>query len=76
MHSAGIGVAQIPIVAAVACARAADVQPLAPLAIRAGCERDWLAPLSLDVLAPSDRLSTLLTGVGVTTCGDLARPHP
>jgi hypothetical protein len=38
-----------------------------------GTERAYLAPLSLDVLAPANQLMSLFAGVGLETCGDLAR---
>ena len=41
--------------------------------IAAGAERSYLAPLPLDVLSPPDKLMSLFAGVGLETCGDLAR---
>jgi protein ImuB len=41
--------------------------------VRPGTDRAFLAPMAIDVLEPSTRLATLLAGIGVATCGDLAR---
>ena len=38
-----------------------------------GTERDYLAPHPIGVLEPSLSLATLLDGIGIETCGDLAR---
>jgi hypothetical protein len=38
-----------------------------------GSERDYLAAYPVGVLGPSPYLDTLLDGIGVETCGDLAR---
>jgi hypothetical protein len=38
-----------------------------------GSERDYLAPHSVGVLEPSLALSSLLDGIGVESCGDLAK---
>jgi protein ImuB len=38
-----------------------------------GTERDYLAPFPVGVLEPSLSLSSLLDGIGVESCGDLAR---
>src|SRR5687767_57436 len=38
-----------------------------------GTERDYLAPYPVGVLDPSLALGTLLDGIGVETCGDLAK---
>src|SRR5712671_2731051 len=43
------------------------------LAIAPGSEREYLAPFPVGVLEPSLFLSTLLDGIGVESCGDLAR---
>lgn len=40
--------------------------------VEAGYERAFLAPLPLELLDPHPRLRTLLEGVGVVTCGELA----
>jgi len=39
----------------------------------AGCERDWLAPLPIDLLDPGDALAETLTRLGVRTLRDLLR---
>jgi hypothetical protein len=41
--------------------------------IEDGAERSYLAPLPLEVLAPANTLMSLFAGVGLETCGDLAR---
>jgi protein ImuB len=43
------------------------------VAIAPGSEREYLAPFPIGVLEPSLFLSTLLDGIGVESCGDLAR---
>ena len=43
------------------------------IAIPAGSERDYLAAFPVGVLEPSLALSTLLDGIGVESCADLAR---
>jgi len=43
------------------------------IAIPSGSERDYLAPHSVGVLEPSLALSSLLDGIGVESCGDLAK---
>jgi hypothetical protein len=43
------------------------------VAIASGSEREYLAPFPVGVLEPSLFLSTLLDGIGVESCGDLAR---
>ena len=43
------------------------------VAIAPGLEREYLAPFSVGVLEPSLFLSTLLDGIGIESCGDLAR---
>ena len=62
------GVAAVP-VAAEAAARSGS----APATfVEPGRERASLAPLPLELLSPEPRLRTLLDGVGVRTCGELA----
>jgi len=41
--------------------------------ISPGTERDYLAPFPVSVLEPSLSLSSLLDGIGIESCGDLAR---
>jgi protein ImuB len=43
------------------------------ITIPPGTERDYLAPFPIGVLESSLALSTLLDGIGVESCGDLAR---
>ena len=43
------------------------------VAIAPGSEREYLAPYPIGVLESSLSLSTLLDGIGVESCGDLAR---
>jgi protein ImuB len=43
------------------------------VAITPGSEREYLAPYPIGVLESSLSLSTLLDGIGVESCGDLAR---
>jgi len=43
------------------------------VAIAPGSEREYLAPFPVGVLEPSLFLSSLLDGIGVESCGDLAR---
>jgi hypothetical protein len=43
------------------------------VAIAPGSEREYLAPFPVGVLEPSLFLSTLLDGIGVESCGELAR---
>jgi protein ImuB len=62
------GVADVPIAAEVA-ARSSEGTTV----VECGYERAFLAPLSLDLLSPDPKLWMLLQGVGVRTCGDLAR---
>lgn len=38
-----------------------------------GAEREYLAPHPIGVLEPSLSLATLLDGIGIETCGDMAR---
>jgi protein ImuB len=45
----------------------------AVVAIPPGSERDYLAPFPVGVLEPSLALSSLLDGIGVESCGDLAK---
>jgi protein ImuB len=43
------------------------------IAIAPGSEREFLAPFPVGVLEPSLFLSTMLDGIGVESCGELAR---
>lgn len=62
------GVAGAPVAAEAAARRGGD----AVTVVRAGCERDFLAAMALDVLAPDARTRALLEGAGVRHCGTLA----
>jgi nucleotidyltransferase/DNA polymerase involved in DNA repair len=48
-------------------------EPGTPLVVRPGSDRDFLAPFPISVLSPPESLVPLLDGVGIDTCGDLAR---
>ncbi len=48
-------------------------EPGATLALDPDREREWLAPLSLDLLDPDDRLAAALTRLGVQTVAELLR---
>lgn len=62
------GVAAIPVVAELA-ARSGD----SPVTIiEPGYERAFLAPLPITLLEPEPRLRSLLDGVGIRSCGELA----
>lgn len=63
------GVADSPVAAYAAAATAEDERPVR---VAAGTDRAFLAPLPLGVLEPEERLSTLLEGVGIESCGELA----
>src|SRR3954466_3480459 len=41
--------------------------------ITPGTEREYIAPFPIGVLEPSLSLSSLLDGIGVETCGDMAK---
>ena len=43
------------------------------IGISPGAERDYIAPHPVGVLEPSQALASLLDGIGVECCGDLAR---
>jgi protein ImuB len=43
------------------------------IGISAGTERDYLAPFPVGVLEPSLAVSSLLDGIGIESCGDLAK---
>lgn len=63
----GCGIATVPIVAQVAAGLDEGMRMVA-----SGDEAAFLAPLPLEMLGADDRLLTLLAGVGVQTCGELA----
>ncbi len=63
----GCGVSAVPVAAWVAAGSGDEVH-----VIERGGEASFIARLPLDVLEPDERLRTLLLGVGVETCGELA----
>ena len=63
----GAGVSALPVTAAVA-ARSGPTPRFVPV----GGERDWLSAQPLEVLEPDGALLTLLGGVGIEQCGELA----
>lgn len=65
------GVADVPVAAEVAARSSAGFSFVEP-----GCERAFLAPLPVELLSPDPELLALLQGVGIKTCGDLARLPP
>ncbi|HEY2340026.1 MAG TPA: hypothetical protein VGH75_05835 [Steroidobacteraceae bacterium] len=75
------GVANVPCVAEIVALSAAkglrtqrDTNPEGPSpSLCSGSGRQYLAPLPLDVLQPEPRLLSLFLGIGLFTCGDLAR---
>lgn len=64
-----IGAAATPIAASVASAFGSDTVNTVP----PGGDRDFLAPFPISVLEPSASLATLLEGVGLEKCGEMAR---
>jgi protein ImuB len=68
----GAGVAAVPVAAELAARLAARAPAAGPVVVPSGRERDWTAPLPLSFLEPGARLTPLLDGVGLTTCGELA----
>ncbi|MEO8452330.1 MAG: hypothetical protein ABI647_21240, partial [Gemmatimonadota bacterium] len=69
-----IGIATSPIAAQVAAQHGAGPRTIVP----AGTDREYLAPFPLEVLVdePPQPLFSLLTGVGVETCAELAVLDP
>jgi protein ImuB len=63
------GVAATPIAASVAAMYGAHQVTTVPL----GGDRDFLAPFPVSVLEPSAFLTTLLDGVGIEKCGEMAK---
>ena len=72
---AQLGLAIVPVVAEVAARyRGDDANSVqAMTAVVPGDDRDFLARHPISVLAPSPPLMSLFDGVGIETCGDLAR---
>ena len=63
------GVAATPIAASVASAFGREIINVIP----AGGDRDFLAQFPISVLEPSASLATLLDGVGLEKCGEMAK---
>ncbi len=73
-HDNGVEKVRVTISLAPICAEvAARYGKGALIAIPAGSERDYLAQHPVGVLEPSPALSSLLDGIGVESCGDLAK---
>jgi hypothetical protein len=72
--SLSVGLATTPIGAEVA-ARQANDAPTRMIVVAAGEDRKFLAPLTIEALAPNLEawMHPLLTAVGIQTCDDLAR---
>jgi protein ImuB len=68
-----VGVASVPIVAELAVTADCGLRTANCVVVERGLEAEFLAPLPIDVLAPSPKLLPLLDGTGIATCGDLAR---
>lgn len=67
-----VGVASTPIAAEMAATANCELRTAYCVLVESGRDADFIAPLSIDVLAPSPKLLTLLDGTGIATCGDLA----
>jgi protein ImuB len=73
-HDNGVEKVRVAISLVPVCAEvAARYGKGALIAIAAGTERDYLARHPVGVLEPSLALSSLLDGIGVESCGDLAK---
>jgi protein ImuB len=73
-HDNGVEKVRAAVSLAPICAEvAARYGKAALIAIPAGSERDYLAQHPVGVLEPSLALSSLLDGIGVESCGDLAK---
>jgi protein ImuB len=73
-HDNGVEKVRVAISLAPVCAEvAARYGKGALIAIAPGTERDYLARHPVGVLEPSLALSSLLDGIGVESCGDLAK---
>jgi protein ImuB len=73
-HDSGVEKARVAISLAPVCAEvAARYGKGALIAVPPGTERDYLARHPVGVLEPSLALSSLLDGIGVESCGDLAK---
>lgn len=69
VEKTGAAVSLAPICAEVAARYGREALVVIP----PGSERDYLAPHPVGVLGPSLALSSLLDGIGVESCGDLAK---
>ena len=73
-HDNGVEKVSVAVSLAPICAEvAARYGKGALIAIPPGSEQDYLAPHPVGVLEPSLALSSLLDGIGVESCGDLAK---
>ena len=73
-HKAGVEKVRAALSIAPICAEvAARHGKGALIGIPPGAERDYLAPHPVAVLEPSLALASLLDGIGIESCGDLAR---
>ena len=73
-HEKGVEKVSAAVSLAPICAEVAARRGNASLvAIAPGSEREYLAPHPVGVLEPSLALSSLLDGIGVESCGDLAK---
>jgi hypothetical protein len=73
-HDAGVDEVRAAFSSAPICAEvAARHGEGALIAIAAGTEREYLAPHPIGVLETSQALASLLDGIGIETCGDLAK---
>jgi len=70
VSNAQCGASRTPIVAEIAAVTATTSTPVI---VGLGQEREFLDPQPVTVLAPSPQLLSLLDGVGIETCADLAR---
>jgi protein ImuB len=50
-----------------------NLDPGTPIIVRLGADRDFLSGFPISVLSPPEHLIPLLDGIGLETCGDLAR---
>jgi hypothetical protein len=74
IDDARAGVAATPVAAEVAATQSVltAAQTNAPVVVRPGQDRAFIAPYPLAVLSPPEPLALLLTGLGIETCGALA----
>src|SRR6185437_10948878 len=74
IDDARAGVAATPVAAEVAATHSvlSVAQSNAPVVVRPGQDRAFIAPCPLAVLSPAEPLALLLAGLGIETCGALA----